>query len=1223
MKSRTKLRPGRTVSSRTTPPRRPASSRECPIVGIGASAGGLEAFTKLLKQLPTDTGYGFVLVQHLDPQHESALTLLLSRVTTMRVREAVHNLRVEANNVYIIPPNKILGVVRGVLKLQPRSRSNTAPRSIDHFFETLARDQRDRAIGVILSGNATDGTMGLESIKAEGGLTFAQDESARYSSMPQSAVAAGCVDRVLSPTQIARELARIARHPFMKRRAPGSGAAFEEDNVSSNPAAGAVRAQAARAKAKARDGRLAQANGLDDGNTVSPRDQEGYQEILMLLRSHSGVDFSHYKPSTIRRRIARRTVLSQRNSLSSYAGLLRGNTRELDALYADALINVTSFFRNPDAFEVLKRKVFSKLLQRGGGEPVRVWVLGCSTGQEAYSIAMAFLESAEKFPHARKLQVFATDLNEANLEKGRHGFYGKSLVQDVSAERLRTFFVEEEGGYRVIKKLRDMVVFARQNVIADPPFSHLDLISCRNVMIYLEPSLQNKIVPTFHYALKPEGSLFLGASESIGGFGELFAAVDRKQKIFAKKAAPTRAFHLPVKGEKGSPVRLSGLSALKGRDRGGISDAFRSELNAEREADRLTLNQFAPPGVLINADMRILQFRGQTSAYLEQPTGKATFDLLRMARDGLVLPLRAALASAARDNKSVRAENVPVTRNSGARTVNIEVIPLKNLKERCFLVLFEGSNASRSLPSAAQGPSEAEFKREESGRFAALERDLTEARDYLQSVQENQESANEELQASNEEGQSANEELQSLNEELETSKEELESTNEELTTVNEEMASQNAELHRLIAGRRKDEEALRVSDTRFRALFDIGPIGVYTCDRKGIIQEFNRCSAELWGRKPKVGDPGEKFCGSFRLHTPTGAFMPHGQCPMAKVLSGKIASARDVEVIIERPDGTRITVVVNIVPLKNDDGSIAGAINCFYNITARKHAEDALQDAQHQLSQYAKKLESMVTERTAKLVESNNRLKASDTSNRLGKEEYRALLSESHVMQGRLRHVTHQVINAQEEERKEISRELHDGVVQTLIGINVELTALANEVGMGGDLLKKRIAPTQRLVVDAVNAVHRFARGLRPAVLDDLGLIPAIQAHCSAVAARNKLKIKITAFRGIERLGGIGRTVLFRVAQEALTNVVRHAHASRVHVNIVELPGAIRMDITDNGKSFHVEKFLGARNPKRIGLIGMKERIAMIGGKLTIQSSRGGGTTVRADVPFSLEKERK
>jgi two-component system CheB/CheR fusion protein len=411
MKATTK--PAR-VRPNSKKPRAPVASvrsaaADFPIVGVGASAGGLEAFTRLLNRLPVDTGMAFVLVQHLDPDHASALTQILARATAMPVVEVTNDLRVLANHVYVIPPNASLGLFRGVLKLRPRATGRLAPRSIDSFFETLAQDRHERAIGVILSGTATDGTVGLEAIKAEGGLTFAQDGSAKYDSMPRFAVGAGCVDFVLAPEAIAKELARIARHPYVAGPIP-----------------------AARARGNC-------ATTAPDGPPAR-LEKNGYQKILLLLRNHSGVDFSLYKTTTIHRRIARRTVLNKQSSLARYADFLRGNARELDALYSDALISVTSFFRNADAFDLLQRKVFPALLAQGGDEPLRVWVLGCSTGQEAYSLAMAFTECAEKSPRPRRLQVFATDLNETNLAKARHGLYAKSLAEDVSPERLRRFF---------------------------------------------------------------------------------------------------------------------------------------------------------------------------------------------------------------------------------------------------------------------------------------------------------------------------------------------------------------------------------------------------------------------------------------------------------------------------------------------------------------------------------------------------------------------------------------------------------------------------------------------------------------------------------------------------------------------------------------------------------------------------------------------------------------
>jgi two-component system CheB/CheR fusion protein len=771
------------------------SAARFPIVGVGASAGGLEAFTRLLQHLPTDTGMGFVLVQHLDPDHESALTQLLTRATKMPVREVSNNLRVEPNRVYVIPPNTSLVIAHGVLKLQ--RRAGRAPhRSVDSFFESLAHDQRECAIGIILSGTASDGTLGLEAIKAEGGITFAQDSSARYDSMPRNAIAAGCVDLELSPENIAKELARIAKHPYLRDSTgqpltPLTSVAKEEREPST--------------------GRRSRARPDSGENPL--------KKILLLLRNHTGVDFSLYKPSTIQRRSTRRMVLNRVEGPAGYARFLQDHPKELDALYSDLLINVTSFFRNPAAFEVLKQKVFRKLIEQRRDKPLRAWVVGCSTGQEAYSIAMSYLEFAEHIGNQRKLQIFATDVNEALLEKARIGLFPKNLVQNLSPERLRRFFVEEDGGYRVAKFVREIIVFARQNLLGDPPFSRMDLISCRNLMIYLEADLQRKLLPTLHYALKSDGFLFLGESESIGPHADLFETVDKKHKVFSKRPGVVAHVHFIAR----HPAEKKQIPTPKPPT---ATEPFPTQLSTQREADRLTLNRYAPPGVLINSQMQILQFRGDTSAYLKPPTGTPSVHLLKMAREGLMLPLRASVKQAKTEDKVVRREGVRISQNTGTRVVNFEVVPLTHLKENCCLIFFEdaeetphhgsppsdgkgknvggrrrGRNAA-ALPVAdeSDGPSSAQRERARMGaesRVAELERELSETRDYLQSIQEQYEASNEELQASNEEVTSANEELQSINEELETSKEELESTNEELTTVNDEMANRNAELNRL------------------------------------------------------------------------------------------------------------------------------------------------------------------------------------------------------------------------------------------------------------------------------------------------------------------------------------------------------------------------------------------------------------------------------------------
>ena len=694
----------------------------------------------------------FVLVQHLDPGHESALTQILGRATSLPVSEATDNLRVEPHHIYVIPPNQALSIGQGVLKLQPRSKVPSPLRTIDFFLEALARDQRECAIGVILSGTASDGTLGLCAVKEEGGITFAQDHSAAYDSMPRNAIAAGCVDFVLPPTEIARELGLIAKHPSMGSAVP-EGKAHTGDAKAEEP--------------KSRQPPSAGESSL--------------KKILRLLRNHGGVDFSLYKSGTLERRVMRRMVLGRIKTLEAYIDLIQNNPKELDALYSDALINVTSFFRNPEAFEALKQKVFPKILASADKDVIRAWVVGCSSGEEAYSVAIAFLEAADHCGAPRKLQIFATDLHDAALEKARAGFYPKGALQDVSSERLRRFFVEEEHGYRVQKALRDMCIFARQNFTGDPPFSRMDFISCRNVLIYLGNQLQEKALPIFHYALKPGGFLFLGASESIGPSTDLFEPTDKKHKIFVKKAVPTPIFRMHF-----APAYLEKSEDSSGKLRSGMPQ---QDLNIFREVDRVVLDRFSPPCVLVDENLEILQFRGDTSAYLKPRAGRATLNLFKMTRESLSQSLRAMIRKCQTDEKPVRRTGMVVSDENRRRTLTLEVIPFQRLNEQFYLILFEEESVKDVAPPVAAP--------EGNDRISELQRELAETREEAQLIQQRYENAHESLQAFNEEIQSGNEELQSINEELETSKEELESTNEELMTVNEEMASRNEELTRL------------------------------------------------------------------------------------------------------------------------------------------------------------------------------------------------------------------------------------------------------------------------------------------------------------------------------------------------------------------------------------------------------------------------------------------
>ncbi|HEU0173055.1 MAG TPA: chemotaxis protein CheB [Blastocatellia bacterium] len=730
------------------------------VVGVGASAGGLEAFRQLLKRLPDDTGMAIVLITHLDPRHESILPELLAKATSLPVSEAEDGTRVAPNHVYVMPRNTTMAIEGGALRLWPRDKGRGQHRPIDAFLRTLAEDQNARAIGVILSGTATDGTLGLEAVKAEGGITFAQaPKSAQYDSMPRSAIAAGCVDFVLTPEEIALELARISHHPYVTPAAiaePGEPGAEE---------------------------------------AAQPAVKNGFNKILALLRRMMGVDFTLYKANTLRRRIRRRMILNKLDGLKEYAEYLRNNPEEVENLYQDILINVTSFFRDPEAFEALKEKIFPRIVEHcAPDEPVRIWVVGCSTGEEAYSIAMAFLEfTGERAKHI-PVQIFATDLNERSIERARSGFYSKNIVEDVSPERLRRFFTEAEGGYRIGKHLRDMCVFARQNIITDPPFSRMDLISCRNLMIYLEQVLQKQVLPLLHYALKPAGVLWLGHSETTAAAAELFETDDKKNRFYAKKLAPGRPrINYPTGGRdlelEKDIVRRQAMARMGVTVTGG-------EAEAQREADRIILARYAPVSALIDEEMRVLQLRGDTTPFFEKPPNKATRNLLKLAREGMLVALREAVDKARQGEDPVRKENLRVKFDDETNDVNLEVIPLRRSasQERHFLIIFETVEVA---DRGGERKAVDRRRKSEERQVRQLNQELAVARDYLQSVIEEYEATNEELQSASEEAQSSNEELQSINEELETSKEELESSNEELITLNEELNNRNTELGRL------------------------------------------------------------------------------------------------------------------------------------------------------------------------------------------------------------------------------------------------------------------------------------------------------------------------------------------------------------------------------------------------------------------------------------------
>ncbi|HTW48151.1 MAG TPA: chemotaxis protein CheB [Acidobacteriaceae bacterium] len=764
-------RAGQSRSKRTQPSRQPADPQAgknaaeaeeglgpapFPVVGVGASAGGLEALTVFLKALSIDLGMAYILVPHLDPHRESAFSQILERLTRMPVQQLQDGTLIQPNHIYVIPPNCELTLADSRLHISDREQPRTATRTIDIFFRSLAVSQGSNAMGIVLSGTGSDGTLGLAAIKGEGGITFAQDtHSAKYDSMPASAIAAGCVDFVLPPDEIAQELARIRQHPYV------AGAHFGPEE--------------------------------DEGTDAC------MSQVFRLLRRTTRVDFSDYKSPTIRRRIQRRMVLHKIEKLTDYVALLHRDRNEVNALYQDLLINVTSFFRNPEAFEALKQIVYPAILRARGsaGSPIRVWVPGCSTGEEAYSHAISLVEFLGEERTEVPIQVFGTDLSETSIQRARAANFKENIEADVGPTRLRRFFHRNDGGYQLSKIIRDMCIFSTQNIFSDPPFSRMDLVSCRNVMIYLTQALQKRVIPIFHYALNPTGFLMIGNTEGLLGAGsELFELTDRKQKIYRKKLVATPVtFGFSVR-EQAQEGRKEDASPAPPKQ----PDTLRAPVEIQREADRLLLTRYAPPAVVVNDHLEILQSRGRTGPFLQLAPGKASLNLLKMARPGLLFDLQTAVEDARRTGAETERRAVRVETESGIREITVRVLPYRTpmQDQNSYLIIFDPGieHDERGADTPPAPLTEAE-QNEKDRQIAQLKQELNATKEYLQSIIETQEATNEELQSANEEIQSGNEELQSTNEELQTSKEELESANEELHTVNEEMQHRNELLTQL------------------------------------------------------------------------------------------------------------------------------------------------------------------------------------------------------------------------------------------------------------------------------------------------------------------------------------------------------------------------------------------------------------------------------------------
>ncbi|SAL23954.1 signal transduction histidine kinase with CheB and CheR activity [Caballeronia udeis] len=737
------------------------------VVGIGASAGGLEAISELLAGIAPSSGMAFLVVQHLAPFRPSLLPAILSKRTSMAVIEAIDGMVIEIDHVYVIPPNTSMSIAQRCIRLQPRGETLGPPMPIDDLFDSLASDLGVDAIGVILSGNGSDGALGLQAIQGEGGITFAQDTvSARHSSMPRAAISLGCVDSVLAPRDIASEIARIGSYP--KR-------ALDQLELM--------------------------------GSATDPGDRS-LRPLFRLLRRACNIDFTYYKRGTIQRRLSRRMALREMTSVVDYVALLGSDAAETLALGRDLLIRVTEFFRDPETFDALTRTVFPRLIgEQDTPAPIRIWVPGCASGEEVYSIAICLLEYLDERVSSTQIQFFGTDVSADALETARAGRYIENIARNVSPARLERFFVRDGDHYCINKSVRSLCTFARHNVATDPPFSRIDLISCRNLLIYLDPMLQRSVMPLFHYALAPDGVLMLGPSESVGTSSELFSVIPSvSSKLFGKKPRPGR----PRMGLPASTVTPQTFISARPAP-GGRETPTRAEL-LRREIDRMTLARYTPPSVLCDEELNVLEFRGDTSAYLVNPSGPPSSSLKRLARPEVFLAIDEAVRQARREATVIRRASLRLSTTGDAKNAALEVHPVQvaDLPGRWYLIFFEAPGGGlNSLPQARR-ESLTSFVvhalRRGKGRpghgapgdrdleIARLDAELEGSHRHLLAVLEEHERAREDLRASEEELLSSNEEFQSTNEELETAKEELQSVNEELTTTNDELRYRNHEL---------------------------------------------------------------------------------------------------------------------------------------------------------------------------------------------------------------------------------------------------------------------------------------------------------------------------------------------------------------------------------------------------------------------------------------------
>ena len=1239
--------PGQGVEAAVTSEHERPPVLDFPVAALGASAGGLEAFKLILENLPLDTGMAFVLIQHLSPQHSSQLSSLLSHSTSMPVTEVADPTPVQPNQVFVIPPNKLMSISQGVLKLTPRPESAGVPMPINHFFRSLAKDQKSGSIAVVLSGTDSDGALGLQNIREEGGIAIAQSEdSAKFPGMPHNAAGAGPVDLILSPKEIAHELGRIAGTKGPARFAPGG------------------------------------ATGPPVGEPPSGRH---YDAILALLKESTGIDFRGYKRQTIDRRIRRQMLLHRHAELAEYAARLETNRSELTALYEDILINVTSFFRDPGAFVALGNELLPELLKSWvNGSPLRVWIPGCSTGEEVYSIAMCLLEAVSQIPSPVPIQFFGTDISERALAAARLAVYQENQLAELSEERRRRFFAPIQNGFQVVKPVRELCIFARQNVCVDPPFSRMNLISCRNLLIYLGPGLQRQVIATFHYALQPEGYLMLGKSETLNGFPQLFSQIDKEHKFFQRTGGAHASLNMIGRGftdDLGAARPHS--KAVPNRPR---------RVDFERAAERIVLREHGPAWVVVNDRFEIVHSRGPTSDFLQLPAGVPSFDLMRMARESLRSELQKLLARARDHDLAFQASTVREIGDGKIQRIGLEVrsIPGQTRENPRFLVIFS-SPKDHPAQSEESGP-RPDLIRSAPGsqtpEVEGLREELTLTGQRLQTLIDEHDAANQELTSANEEISSSNEELQSINEELETAKEELQSSNEELSTLNQELQNRNAELSRVgddlanlmssttipillldnflrirrmtpvaesALGIRPGDLGRPLSEIRMRlsvedveslargVLTTLSPRKVELRDREGRwcelrLRPYRTADNRIGGvvmvlididqlrRAQEESSQARQFAESIvqavqtpllalgkdlRIRMANRAFYDGYGIEPAEVenmsfleirqgewnfpelraaLEGTMedrAAAGEVELEGEFGGQGKKNVCIHLRSVQPDGEKLILA--ALEDITAQKQAANVLAVRQEQLK-------SRVEEGTAALRESESALLRS---------------------RGELRGLAASLLNAQESERRRISRELHDDLSQKVAKLQFDIETLEQKLPLADVRdAKQTLLRVRDQAAMLAGDLRRVAHGLHPSSLDHLGLAVALRSYAEEFSQSTAIPVQFTSYDIPAQIPIEVSTCLYRIVQEGLRNVGKHAPSAAVEITLAGNPDMLDLSIRDDGEAFDAEV---VREKRGLGFISMQERVRLVQGEFSLEAKPGRGVHISVQVPLARE----